>query len=302
MITAYCKKCKDDVAPGEVCPRCGGKLTKASQRVHWEIRHDPAKDWMCWNSAARIVLPVTAAMVAVLLALEMVSGGISAVQKLLEGGLMTIVGTLVAVFFLGLWLMLLLQGEETFSCTLDSRGAHVTIYLENPTKTQLLARLRRPTEETRVLIAQRDFAWKDVQRIQLWPEKLLILFYAPRWWMRLSVPCLPDSWPSSILFMQEKVGKKKTVQMPEVIRHAAEYFPPEETPRSEAAVYAPEAADFLPEEPLFVKEEPTLLPVEEEAPFAPEENPASEPLPSPTEEAPLPEDQVAGGEQGSMFD
>lgn len=297
MITAYCKKCKDNVAPGEVCPRCGGKLTKASLRVHWELLHDPVKDWMCWNSAARIVLPVTAAMVALLLVLEAISGGGAAVQKLLESGLMTIVGTLVAVFFLGMWLLLLLQGEEIFSCTLDSRGAHVTIYLENPTKTQQLARFRRPTEEERVIVAQRDFAWRDVNRIQLWPEKLLILFYAPRWWMRLSVPCLPESWPSAILFMQEKVGKKKTVQMPEVIRHATEYFPPEEAAPPEATVDAEETPFFQPEETLFVPEEADFLPVEEDVPFAAEE----ENLPSPAEDAPLPEDQVAGGEQGSFL-
>ena len=295
MITAYCKKCKDDVTPGEVCPRCGGKLTKASLRVHWEMPHDPVKDWMCWNSAARIVLPVTAAMVAVLLVLEVISGGGAAAQKLLESGLMTIVGTLVAVFFLGMWLILLLQGEEIFSCTLDSRGAHVTIYLENPTKIQLLARFRQPADEARVVVAQRDFAWKDAARIQLWPEKLLILFYAPRWWMRLSVPCLPESWPSALLFMQEKVGKKKTVQMPEVIRHAAEYFPPEETA-------APETPVYVPEETLFVPEEAGFLPVEEDVPFAAEEVSAEAGLPSPVDDAPLPEDQVAGGEQGSMFD
>ena len=291
MITAYCKKCKADVAPGDVCPRCGGKLTKASQRVHWETPHDPVKDWMCWNAAARIVLPITAAVVVLLLALEALSGGGAAVQKLLQGGLMSIVGGLLMVFFLLVWLMLLLQGEETLVCTLDSRGAHVEIHLEEPTKIQLLARFRRPTEEMRVLIAQRDMAWKDVARIQLWPEKLLILFYAPRWWMRLSMPCLPESWPSSILFMQEKVGKKKTVQMPEVIRHATEYFPPEQLP-------APETPLFPPEEPAYAPEELAFFPVAEETPFA-EEQPAE--LPSPAEDAPLPENQVAGGEQESFL-
>ena len=69
-----------------------------------------------------------------------------------------------------------------------------------------------------------------------------------------------------------------------------------------ALTAAPETPDYAPEEPLFVPEEAGFLPVEEDVPFAAEEGSAEAGLPSPTEDELLPEDQVAGGEQGSMFD
>ena len=287
MLTAYCKKCKQDVTPGDACPLCGGKLTKAALHVHWEMTHDPVKDWMCWNSAARIVLPVVALAAAVLIGLEALSGGAAAVQKLLEGGFLHILGGLVLIFFLAVWLVLLLQGEETIACAVDSNGAHVTQYLDSPTPLQLAMRLKPAAQGERVLVGQKDIPWKDIARVQLWEDKLLILFYAPKWWMRLALPVTPDEWPAAIMFLHDKLGKKKNVSLPEIIRTPGEAFAAMATTAPEPAPEPRWETEPLP------PEEPAWLPVEEPLPF-PEEAPAPADA--------LPEDQVAGGEQGSMFD
>ena len=73
--------------------------------------------------------------------------------------------------------------------------------------------------DTRVLmLSRRDLAWKDVARVQLWPEKCMILFYAPAWWLRIPTICTPFSWDDTIGFVREKLGKKKKVKLPPSMR------------------------------------------------------------------------------------
>ncbi|MBR4081151.1 MAG: hypothetical protein IKK21_05150 [Clostridia bacterium] len=283
MLTAYCKKCKQDVTPGDACPLCGGKLTRASQRVTWEIAHDPVKDWMCWNSAARIALPVMALTAALLPGLEGISGGAAALHKLVQGGMLHLLGGAVVVFFLVVWLVLLLQGEETLRCTVDSKGIHVTAVLDSPAPLQLALRMKPASgaADEPVEVWQRDLPWKDIARVQLWEDKLLILFYAPVWWMRLSLPATADAYPAVILYLHDKLGKKKNLRLPDVIRA------PGEEMTAMAAVPAQEVQRADAAEPVWEPApEPAWLPPAEEAPSADA----------------LPEDQVAGGEQGSMFE
>lgn len=49
----------------------------------------------------------------------------------------------------------------------------------------------------------------------------MILFYAPKWWMRLALPCTPFTWEDALDFIREKIGKKKAVTLPEVCRQTA---------------------------------------------------------------------------------
>ena len=70
-----------------------------------------------------------------------------------------------------------------------------------------------PTEGI-LLIGQKELLWKDIARVQLWPEKTLILLYAPAWWMRLALPCTPFTYEDCLTFIQEKLGRKKGVMLP----------------------------------------------------------------------------------------
>ena len=76
-------------------------------------------------------------------------------------------------------------------------------------------------DENLLLVSSTEIAWKDITRVQLWPEKNMILFYAPKWWMRLALPCTPFTWEDALDCIREKIGKKKAVTLPEICRQAA---------------------------------------------------------------------------------
>ena len=127
-------------------------------------------------------------------------------------------------------LALLLQGKELMDYVVDSRGVHVTRYLPDPTPLKLMTRLKSPTlmrqmdpeAETPILrLDSQELSWRNVARVQLWPEKCYILFYAPAWWLRVPVRCTPYSWNDALFYVRDKLGKKKAVDLPEHLRTQA---------------------------------------------------------------------------------
>ena len=222
-ITSYCKKCGQDVPVGDICENCGAKLAKSAARAAWCVEHAPVKDWISWNGAMRILLPLVVLVLALILVLEAAAGGAEAVELLLRSGLIiSLLGLLLMVAAV-LLLVFILQGEDWLDCVVDSRGVHVSCYLPNPTPLKLMLRLRSPAlmqeadpedEIPTVLISRQEIAWKDVARIQLWPDKNLLLFYAPAWWMRLALPCTPFTYEDSMEYIRDKLGRKKNVILP----------------------------------------------------------------------------------------
>ena len=221
-LTAYCKKCGREVEPGEICPRCGTRLGKNAAHAAWCVERTPVKDWMYWNSVMRVLLPAALVILVLVLAAEAVSGGVAAVERMMTSVFPMTLLILLAAALLAVFAALLLQGKELSDFVVDSRGIHETRYLPDPTPLKLLARLRSPAAakqaeggDARVLmLSRRDLAWKDVARVQLWPEKCMILFYAPAWWLRIPAICTPFSWDDTIGFAREKLGKKKKVKLP----------------------------------------------------------------------------------------
>ncbi|MBQ9211780.1 MAG: zinc ribbon domain-containing protein [Clostridia bacterium] len=226
-LTAYCKKCNREVAPGDICPLCGTKLAKTATHAAWVTERRPVTDWMCWNGVMRWLLPAGLAVLILVLIAEGVSGGVSAVEKLFQGEfpwtLLLIFLSLVALIFLAL----LLQGKELMDYVIDSRGVHVTRYLPQPTALKLLARLKSPrlmdqidpeAENPVLRLEEQDLPWRAVARVQLWPEKCYILFYAPAWWLRIPVQATPFSWDDALYYVRDKLGKKKAVDLPEHLR------------------------------------------------------------------------------------
>ena len=243
-ITSYCKKCGQDVPRGDVCPQCGARLPKTSARVVWSLEHRPVRDWMCWNAALRIMAPAAAAVLLLILLLEALAGGWQAAERLLEQGLLLTWATLSTAALAVLWLVLLAQGADVVDCVVDSKGVHVTTYLENPTTLSLLARLRSPAlmreavagpAGSMVQMQTREVSWREISRVQLWPDKAMILFYAPAWWMRLALPCSAFQYASVLEFMRDKVGRRKDLLLPDKLRVA----PKPRKPRGSAAVEEP---------------------------------------------------------------
>ncbi len=225
--TAYCKRCGREVDAGEICPLCGTRLGKNAAHAAWCAERTPVKDWMYWNSVMRLLLPGTLALLVLVLLAEGISGGFGAVEKMLSSAFPIVLGILLATVLTVVFLILLLQGKELSDFVVDSRGIHETRYLPDPTPLKLLLRLKAPRmpaedDESRVVrLGERHLAWKDVSRVQLWPEKCMVLFYAPSWWLRIPVACTPFTWENTMEYIREKLGRKKKVRLPQSLQAPA---------------------------------------------------------------------------------
>lgn len=224
-LTSYCKKCGQDVPVSSFCPNCRSKLAANTVRLAWCVEHHPVRDWMCWNAVMRLLLPVLGATLVLVILLEAVFGGLNGVAMLLSGGLLVSLAGIMGMVLALMLLVFILQGDDLLDCIIDSRGIHVQQYLPNPTAMKLFLRGKSPRlmagSEEVLLLSSREIAWKDIQRVQLWPEKDMILFYAPKWWMRVSLPCSPFTWEDALSFIRDKIGKKKAVILPEECRQSA---------------------------------------------------------------------------------
>ena len=176
-------------------------------------------------------------------------GGLDGVAMLLGGALLVSLTGMMGMLLAVMLLVFILQGDDLLDCIIDSRGIHVQQYLPNPTAMKLLLRGKSPRlmagSEEVLLLSSREIAWKDIQRVQLWPEKIMILLYAPRWWMRVSLPCTPFTWEDALDFISDKIGKKKAVILPEECRQSAPSKPNSAPPtRSHQLTFEEVAAEF----------------------------------------------------------
>ena len=222
-LTAYCKKCAREVDAGEICPFCGSRLGKNAAHAAWCVERTPVKDWMCWNALMRVLLPAALFILLLVLAAEGISGGVAAVEKMLVSGFPAVLLSLLGAIVLLVFAALLLQGKELADFVADNRGIHEIHYLPNPTPIKLIARLRSPVQMRNAVqgssgpvlkLSEKTLAWKDVARVQLWPEKCMILYYAPAWWMRIAAACTPFAWDDVMELTREKLGKKRKVKLP----------------------------------------------------------------------------------------
>ena len=229
-LTAYCKKCRREVEPGELCPVCGSRLGKNAAHAAWCVERSPVGDWMSWNAVMRILLPAALGALLLALMLEGIAGGVDAVERLFSSGLPAVLGILLGTAVVIVFLVLLLQGKELNDYVVDSRGIHETRYLTGPTPLKLLCRLQPPGMMKQVnadgavpilKLSERHLPWREVARVQLWPEKAMVLFYAPVWWLRLPVRCTPFTWEDTLSLIREKLGKKKKVLLPPSLVTAA---------------------------------------------------------------------------------
>ena len=236
--TAYCKRCGKEVEAGEMCPFCGTRLGKNAVHAAWCVERTPVRDWMYWNSVMRLLLPGALAILILVLLLELVFGGIGAVEKMISSAFLPVLGVLLAAALAAVFTVLLLRGKELSDFVVDSRGIHETRYLPDPTPLKLILRMKSPElpgdgGDSRVVkLSERQIAWKDVSRVQLWPEKCMVLFYAPAWWLRIPVVCTPFTWDDTMDYIREKLGRKKKVRLPKSLEAPA---PAASRRRSQAA-------------------------------------------------------------------
>ena len=263
-LTVFCKKCGREMEATEVCPFCGTRFGRNAAHAAWCVERVPVKDWICWNAVMRLLIPAALAILLLVLLLEGIAGGIGALERMMTSGfpvvLMILLGTILAVVLLGL----LLQGKELTDYVADNRGIHEIHYLPNPTPLKMLARLKSPAligpagDDGRapvVKLSEKDLAWKDVARVQLWPEKCMILYYAPAGWLRIAVVCTPFTWEDMMGLTREKLGKKRRIQLPPALVIPAEPKKRRNKPLSEISPEVEEAIGQLRMEELMQQPE-----------------------------------------------
>ena len=222
-LTAYCKKCAREVDAGERCPYCGTKLGKNAAHAAWCVERTPVKDWMSWNALMRILLPAALVILLLVLLAEGIAGGIGAVEQMLVSGFPAVLLILLGAILLAAFAALLLQGKELADYVVDNRGIHEVRYLPDPTPVKLIVRMKSPSlmqnaeqgKGVSVLkLGEQDLPWKNVARVQLWPEKCMILYYAPSWWLRIAAACTPFIWDDVMSVTREKLGRKRKIRLP----------------------------------------------------------------------------------------
>lgn len=226
-MSCTCKQCGREAPPAAVCAYCGAKLNPNQAHAMWRMERRPVADWMCWNAIMRVVLPVLAAVLLLVMWVECLSDGLAGIERLIRGGLLQTMGLLLAGILLAVLLVLALQGKELLVCSVDGKGLMVERYLPAPNVLKLLLRLKSPAllqqiphqnQHPILPLDAQTITWKEIARVQLWPEKGLLLFYAPRWWQRLALPCTRESWQETCTMIRQKIGKKKQVILPPSLR------------------------------------------------------------------------------------
>ncbi|MBQ6175124.1 MAG: hypothetical protein IJK28_10920 [Clostridia bacterium] len=223
-LSAYCKKCGRETVPGGVCPVCGGKLGPA--HAFWRVNQVPVRSWVSWNAPMRLILPCAGIIFLALLLAEAASGGADAMNAFLSGGIPTVLLCILIGIMTVTGLILFLQGRHTCEISADKSGITMRVLLSNPDALRLLAHFRSPKlmEDSRLrmeyglLLEERRMSWKDVSRVQLWPEQGTVLLYAPRWWLRMAVPCDSEGWQEMSALITEKLGKDRHAHIPAALR------------------------------------------------------------------------------------
>ena len=162
-------------------------------------------------------------------------------------------------------LVFALGGTDELYCVVDSRGFHVRTALPGANRVKLwmhgksAALMDTADTNGRVILSEKDLAWKDIARVQLWTDKRLMLLYSPRWWMKLSVPILLAKWNDVLTMVDEKLGKKKAVELPEDWVHQ---LPPQRVQEKKTRKTALET-DVIPPQTTLPEDEEDYRPLDE---------------------------------------
>ena len=211
------------------------------------------------------LLQVAVGCCAVVLVLELLLGGGAGVRQLLNSGFLWVMGMLLLFVAAVTLLVFALGGTEELYCVVDIRGFHVRTALPGATRVKLwmhgksAALMDTADTNGRVIISEKGLAWKDIARVQLWTDKRLMLLYSPRWWMKLSVPILLAKWNDVLTMVDEKLGKKKAVELPEDWAHQ---LPPQRVQEKKPRKTAIET-DVIPPQTTLPEDEEDYRPLDE---------------------------------------
>ena len=219
-LANYCRKCRAETPAGESCPYCGGKLTKAGERLSFGVSRAPWRDWFCWNRLLRVGLPVWA-----LSFLLFCSGGTAALAGLFRRGfgltMLWLLGGMLALF----WALLFCQGQEKVHYLLDKDGVSAYTYVsEEVNDLALYARFLTPAQTEAMqedehalpglrLVRRVILPWERMKRVKIWREGQTLLFFDPAYWQVLAVTCPVQEFAEAEAWVRAKTKRFKTVRV-----------------------------------------------------------------------------------------
>lgn len=225
-LVNYCKKCKAETPLGETCLYCGGKLAQTGEQISFGLMRRPDKEWFAWNHYLRIVLPVWALVLVIVVAAEGAAAGTNGVIVMLKGGFLHTMLMLLAGALIGIWILLKLQGMESVHVVLDKQGVHVRTYVQQGKSTALYARFlneraaeklaeedERPPLQGLVLVRHVCLPWSTVSRVRIWREGSTILFFRPSVWQAAAVQVPVSELPEAEEFVRKKMKRNKKAKV-----------------------------------------------------------------------------------------
>ena len=222
-LANYCRKCRAETPAGESCPYCGGKLTKAGERLSFGVSRAPWRDWFCWNRLLRVGLPVWALSFLLIALAEFCSGGTAALAGLFRRGfgltMLWLLGGMLALF----WALLFCQGQEKVHYLLDKDGVSAYTYVsEEVNNLALYARFLTPAQTEAMqedehalpglrLVRRVILPWERMKRVKIWREGQTLLFFDPAYWQVLAVTCPVQELAEAEAWVRAKTKRFKTV-------------------------------------------------------------------------------------------
>ena len=224
-LANYCRKCRAETPVGESCPYCGGKLTKAGERLSFGVSRAPWRDWFCWNRLLRVGLPVWALSFLLIALAEFCSGGTPALTGLFRRGfgltMLWLLGGMLALF----WALLFCQGQEKVHYLLDKDGVSAYTYVsEEVNDLALYARFLTPAQTEAMqedehalpglwLVRRVILPWERMKRVKIWREGQTLLFFDPAYWQVLAVTCPVQELAEAEAWVRAKTKRFKTVRV-----------------------------------------------------------------------------------------
>ena len=224
-LANYCRKCRAETPVGESCPYCGGKLTKAGERLSFGVSRAPWRDWFCWNRLLRGGLPVWALSFLLIALAEFCSGGTPALTGLFRRGfgltMLWLLGGMLALF----WALLFCQGQEKVHYLLDKDGVSAYTYVsEEVNDLALYARFLTPAQTEAMqedehalpglrLVRRVILPWERMKRVKIWREGQTLLFFDPAYWQVLAVTCPVQELAEAEAWVRAKTKRFKTVRV-----------------------------------------------------------------------------------------
>lgn len=224
-LANYCRKCRAETPAGESCPYCGGKLTKAGERLSFGVSRAPWRDWFYWNRLLRVSLPVWALSFLLIALAEFCSGGTPALAGLFRRGfgltMLWLLGGMLALF----WALLFCQGQEKVHYLLDKDGVSAYTYVsEEVNDLALYARFLTPAQTEAMqedehalpglrLVRRVILPWERMKRVKIWREGQTLLFFDPAYWQVLAVTCPVQEFAEAEAWVRAKTKRFKTVRV-----------------------------------------------------------------------------------------